>query len=101
MNEKERKMFDADTQPDAVSGQAGTPERKVSRVSATPFFTGQIIENARKKASVTQVELAPKIGTNKSYLSSGETGKGGPENSTFYRMASAPGLTVELTPARN
>ena len=43
--------------------------------SMNAFFTGQIIEEARKKANMTQAELAEKIGTNKSYISRVETGK--------------------------
>lgn len=58
------------------------------------FFTGQIIEEARKKANMTQAELAEKIGTNKSYISRVETGKTEPKVSTFYRIASALGLNV-------
>ena len=46
-------------------------------------FTGQIIEEARKKANMTQAELAEKIGTNKSYISRVETGKTEPKVSTF------------------
>ena len=41
--------------------------------SMNAFFTGQIIEEARKKANMTQAELAEKIGTNKSYISRVET----------------------------
>ena len=59
----------------------------------------KIIEEARKKAKMTQEELAKKIGTNKSYISRVETGKTEPKVSTFYRIASALGMTVELTPA--
>ena len=50
-------------------------------------------------AKMTQEELAKKIGTNKSYNSRVETGKTEPKVSTFYRIASALGMTVELTPA--
>ena len=67
MSEKELKMFDVDAQLDAVFGKEGTPERKAAEDRANAFFTGQIIEEARKKA--------------------------------FYRIASALGMTVELTPA--
>ena len=48
---------------------------------------------------MTQEELARKIGSNKSYISRVETGKTEPKVSTFYRIAAALGLTVELTPA--
>ena len=84
MSEKELKMFDVDAQLDAVFGKEGTPERKAAEDRANAFFTGQIIEEARKKANMTQAELAEKIE---------------PKVSTFYRIASALGLNVELTPA--
>ena len=86
MSEKELKMFDVDAQLDAVFGKEGTPERKAAEDRANAFFTGQIIEEARKKA-------------NMSYISRVETGKTEPKVSTFYRIASALGLNVELTPA--
>ena len=60
---------------------------------------GVLAEQARKEANMTQEELAQKIGSNKSYISRVETGKTEPKVSTFYRIAAALGLTVELTPA--
>lgn len=48
---------------------------------------------------MTQQELAERIGTNKSYISRVETGRTEPKVSTFYRIVSALGLAVELTPA--
>ena len=45
------------------------------------------------------VLLAKKIGSNKSYISRVEAGKTEPKVSTFYRIAAALGLNVELTPA--
>lgn len=92
-------MFDVDAQLDVTFGKEGTPERKAAENRANAFFTGQLIEEARKKAKMTQAELAEKIGTNKSYISRVETGRTEPKVSTFYRIASALGLTVELTPA--
>ncbi len=99
MSEKELKMFDVDAQLDAAFGLEGTPERKAAEDRAYAFFTGQIIEEARKKANMTQMELAEKIGTNKSYISRVETGRTEPRVSTFYRIISALGLNMELTPA--
>ena len=60
--------------------------------SMNAFFTGQIIEEARKKANMTQAELAEKIGTNKSYISRVETGKTEPKVSTFYRIVFCFGI---------
>ncbi|MDL2212644.1 helix-turn-helix domain-containing protein [Bacteroides sp. OttesenSCG-928-N06] len=83
---------------DDLYGKVGTPERDAFRKEAYAYYTGQIIEQARKEAHMTQAELAEKIGTNKSYISRVETGKTEPKVSTFYRIASALGLSVELTP---
>lgn len=100
MNGKEEiKMFDVDAQLDAAFDKEGTEERKAAEDKAYAFFTGQIIEEARKKAHMTQEELAEKIGTNKSYISRVETGKTEPRISTFYRIINALGLNMELTPA--
>lgn len=84
---------------DELYGKEGTPEREAFRQEAYAYYTGQLIEQARKGANMTQEELAKKIGTNKSYISRVENGKTEPKVSTFYRIASALGLTVELTPA--
>ncbi len=86
-----------DAQLDEFFGAAGTPERKAAEQRADAFFTGQIIEEARKKANLTQEELAERIGTNKSYISRVETGRTEPRVSTFYRIAAALGLQISLT----
>lgn len=99
MKEKEMKLFDVDAQLDEFFGKEGTSERKAAEERAYAFFTGQIIEDARKNANLTQEELAKRIGTNKSYISRVEKGKTEPKVSTFYRIAAALGLHVELTPA--
>ena len=88
--EKSKVIFDVDAQLDAAFGKEGTPERGAAEERANAFFTGQIIEDARKKANITQEELAARIV---------ETGRTEPKVSTFYRIIAALGLTVELTPA--
>lgn len=99
MNKNEAVFFDVDAQLDAAFGKVGTPERKAAEDKACAFFTGQLIEDARKRAKMTQAELAEKVGTNKSYISRVEKGKTEPKVSTFYRIVAALGLTVELVPA--
>ena len=79
-------MFDVDAQLDAVFGKEGSPERAMAEERANAFFTGQIIEDARKRANITQEELA-------------QRGRTEPKVSTFYRIVAALGFTVELTPA--
>lgn len=96
MKKVENKLYDVDALLDKELGAVGTPEREANRRQADAFFSGQIIEEARKKAGLTQEQLAERIGTNKSYISRVETGRTEPRMGTFYRIAAALGLTVEL-----
>lgn len=98
MQTNNHKIEDYDAVLDAKFGKEGSAERMDAENKAYAFFTGQIIEEARKKARMTQAELAEKIGTNKSYISRVESGKTEPKVSTFYRIVAALGLTIELSP---
>lgn len=80
-------------------GEPGTPERQIFHEKALAFYTGQIIEQARKEAKMTQEELAEKIGADKSYISRIENGKTEPKVSTFYKIIHALGLNINFTPA--
>lgn len=83
---------------DNTYGEVGTVSREKFTEQTHAFFTGRLIEEARKNAHLTQDELARRVGSNKSYISRIENGKTEPKVSTFYRIASALGLTVELKP---
>jgi len=83
---------------DMEYGVTGTTSREKFTEQAQAFFTGQLIENARKNANLTQEELAKRVGSNKSYISRIENGKTEPKVSTFYRIAGALGLSVDLNP---
>ena len=96
---KKDNIFSVDNQLDAYFCKEGTASRKAAEERANAFFTGQIIEEARKNANLTQEELARRIGTNKSYISRVETGRTEPKISTFYRIAEALGLHVQLVAA--
>ncbi len=56
-------IVDYDAVLDAKFGAEGTPERAEAEEKAYAFYTGQIIEDARKKARITQAELARRIGS--------------------------------------
>lgn len=83
---------------DKKYGAPGTESRLAAEEQAYAFFTGRLIEDARKNAHLTQDELAKRVGSNKSYISRIENGKTEPKVSTFYRIASALGLSVDLNP---
>ena len=97
--EKIEKLSTTNEMLDGLYGKEGTPEREIFKKEAYSYYTGQIIEQARKEAKMTQTELAEKVGSNKSYISRVETGRTEPKVSTFYRIVSALGRSVELTPA--
>ena len=99
MQTNNHKIVDYDAVLDAKFGKEETPSRIEAERKAFAFYTGQIIEQARKEACMTQAELAAKVGTNKSYISRVETGKTEPKVSTFYRIASSCGCSVELVQA--
>lgn len=83
---------------DKEYGEVGTASREKFTEKAYAYFTGQLIEDARKNANLTQEELAERVGSNKSYISRIENGKTEPKVSTFYRIAGALGLSVDLNP---
>ena len=50
-------MFDVDAQLDAAFGKEGTPERALAEERANAFFTGKIIEDARKRANIRLLRM--------------------------------------------
>ncbi|MCL2302766.1 MAG: helix-turn-helix domain-containing protein [Lentimicrobiaceae bacterium] len=80
-------------------GAHGTPERAKFDEEVYAFYTSQLLLDARKNARITQVELAKRIGADKSYISRIEKGMTVPSVATFYRIVNALGLSVELNPA--
>lgn len=98
MQTNDHKIRDYSAVLNAQYGAPGSPERAKFDEEAYSFYTSQIILDARKKAQLTQEELAKRIGTNKSYISRIEKGVTIPSVATFYRIMNALGLTVEFTP---
>ena len=90
---------DYDAVLDAKFGKPGTQSRIEAEEKAWAFYTGKIIEDARKQSHITQAELAKRIGTDKAYISKIENGKIEPKVSTFYRIANAMGMNIELSQA--
>ena len=100
MNEKENmaiRTFDVSAQLDARFGKEGSLSRIDAEEQALAFFAGQIVEGARKKAHITQAELAKRIGSDRAYISRVESGKTEPKVSTFYRIMSAMGCKIEFS----
>ena len=91
--------FDVSAQLDQEFGAIGTKEREDALNQAWDEYNAQILLDARKQAGLTQIQLAQRIGSDKSYISKLERGLITPNISTLYRIASAMGYRVELCPA--
>ena len=99
MSTNDQMITDISEQLEREFGKHGTPERAKFDEEAWAFHIGQILLDARKNAGLTQVELARRIGADKSYVSKIERGVTVPSATTFYRIVNALGLSVELIPA--
>ena len=97
--ENNNEFYDVSAELEKEFGAIGSESRQMAEDKAWEEYNAQILLDARKKAGLTQQELAKRIGTDKGYISRVERGLIIPSVSTLYRIASAMGLTVELRPA--
>ena len=67
-------------------GKIGTESRNKYEEGSQMFIVSQMLKEARKKANLTQEQLAEKAGTKKSYISKLENGKGNIQLSTLIRI---------------
>lgn len=90
------KIIDYDVVLDARFGKEGTIERARAEEAAYSFYSGKILQDARKEAKITQAELAKRTQTTKSYISKIENGVITPSVGLFYRIVAALGMRVEV-----
>lgn len=90
------KISDYDIVLDAKFGKEGTPERAKAEEAAYSFYSGQILQDARREAKISQTELAQRMNTTKSYISKLENGIITPSVGVFYRIINALGMRVEV-----
>ena len=93
MQTNNHKIVDYDAVLDAKFGKEGTPERARAEEAAYSFYSGQILQDARKEAKMTQSELAARTQTTKSKI---ENGVITPSVGVFYRIIAALGMRVEV-----
>lgn len=67
-------------------GEKGTPSRDKFEADSLAFRLGVMLKEARKKANITQEQLAEKTGTKKSYISRIERGQSDIQISTYYKL---------------
>jgi len=67
-------------------GKKGTTKRDKFESDSLAFRLGEMLKEERKRARLTQEQLAEKTGTKKSYISRIEAGKSDIQISTFSRI---------------
>lgn len=93
---KDAKTFDELL--DIKYGKLGTPKRDEFEAKSKAFIVGEMIREARKKAQLTQDDLAKRTGTKKSYISRLENGKIDIQISTLFKIfEEGLGKRLELT----
>ena len=78
-------------------GNVGTATRDEFDRETEAFCLAQTLKEERKRAGLTQEELANKIGTKKTYISRLENGKADIQLSTLFRIFEGLGKRVTLT----
>ena len=78
-------------------GAEGTPSRMAFDAEVDAFILGERLKEERKKAGLTQEQLADKIGTKKSYISRVENGHADIQVSTLFKIFQGLGRRISLT----
>ena len=92
----ESKLTNAESVLTAKYGALGTASRKAFEEKAQAYYYGVILRDRRKELKMTQVELAQKVGTARSYIARIEKGETDIQLSSFLRIAHA--LKMEFSP---
>ena len=82
---------------DIEYGPKGTSERDLFDREAEAFILAERLKEERKKAGLTQAQLAEKIGTKKSYISRIENGRADVQLSTLFKIFQGLGKRVSVT----
>ena len=85
-NQKNKNLVSWDNHLDRKYGKIGTPTRDKYEQEFEAFKLGVLIQEARKKRSMTQEELALKVGTTKNYISRIENNASDIRLSTLMRI---------------
>ena len=85
-NEAIRKAKNFGELLDIQYGKIGEKKRDEFEEKAQYFVISETLKDARRKANLTQQQLADKVGTKKSYISRLENGKCDIQLSTLYRI---------------
>ena len=77
-------------------GALGTPEREQFEMECEAFIIGEQLKEERRKAGLTQEQLAIKIGTKKSFISRVEHGHADIQLSTLVKLFRGVGRQISV-----
>ena len=77
-------------------GAIGTPQRDSFELECDAFIIGEQLKEERRKAGLTQEELAQRIGTKKSFISRVENGKADIQLTTLAKLFHGLGRHVSV-----
>ena len=77
-------------------GSIDTPSRVEFEADCDAFILGERLREERRKAGLTQEQLAQRIGTKKSYISRVENGHADIQLSTLFKIFQGLGRRVSL-----
>lgn len=77
-------------------GAIGSPERDEFELECDAFVIGEQLKEERRKAGLTQEELACRIGTKKSFISRVENGKADIQLTTLAKLFRGLGRHVSI-----
>lgn len=89
-------IYDISAELEKELGPIGSRKRKEENDIAWEEYNAKILLDTRKSVSMTQEEVAKKIGASKGYVSKVERGLIVPTIATFYKMVAAMGKHIEL-----
>lgn len=95
---KANNIYDVTADLEREFGPVGSEGWNRAVEKAWEEYNAEILLMARKKAGLTQSQVAERIGATKSYISRIERGLIVPTVASFYRIVSALGMQVEITP---
>lgn len=97
---KKQAIMEAKTFGDLLNaeyGKVGTPARDQYEDDAQAFCLAECLKAERKRAGLTQEQLADRIGTKKSYISKIENGHADVQLSTLFRIFNGLGRRVSVS----
>jgi ribosome-binding protein aMBF1 (putative translation factor) len=77
-------------------GAIGTPQRDQLEMECDAFIIGEQLKEERRKAGLTQEELAERIGTKKSFISRVERGRADIQLCTLVKLFHGLGRQVRV-----